>query len=47
MEQKFNVYDIRTIPHTLVNETIDFTKEQCIEWITSNGDAVIYTISEQ
>jgi hypothetical protein len=47
MEQKYNVYDIRTTPHILVVETVDFTEEQCIEWITLNGDAVAYTISEQ
>jgi hypothetical protein len=47
MEQKYNVYDITVTPYVLVPETINFTQDQCIEWIDINGDAVTYTIIEQ
>jgi hypothetical protein len=44
MEEKYNVYDLRLNPSELVVETINFTEEQCIDWISVNGDATIYTI---
>jgi hypothetical protein len=46
MEKKYNVYDITVTPYVLVPETIDFTIDECIEWISINGDAVTYTIIE-
>lgn len=47
MEKKYNVYDLRTTPNELVTETINFTIDQCMLWIDTNGDATIYTIVEQ
>ena len=47
MEQKYNVYDITVTPYVLVPETINFTQDQCIEWIDIHGNAVTYTIIEQ
>jgi hypothetical protein len=44
--KKYCVYDLRVTPSELVEETIDFTEEQCSEWILINGDATIYTIIE-
>ena len=42
--EKYCVYDLRVIPSELIEETINFTEEQCIEWISINGDATMYTI---
>ena len=44
--KKYCVYDLRVTPPESVGETINFTEEQCIEWISINGDATIYTIKE-
>lgn len=43
----YSVYDISVLPHKLVEETIGFTEEQCIEWININGDATKYTIVKE
>lgn len=43
----YNVYDISETPYKLIEETVGFTEQQCIEWIIINGDVTKYTIIEE
>lgn len=43
----YNVYDISVEPNKLIEETIGFSEQECIEWIKINGDATKYTIVKE
>ena len=46
MEKKYCVYDLRIEPSEIISETINFSEQECIDWISINGDATMYTIVE-
>ena len=46
MEKKYCVYNLMVEPSEIILETTNFTEQECIDWISTNGDATMYTIKE-
>lgn len=42
----YSVIDLRLNPPQVVSGTENFTEQQCIDWISQNGDATIYSIKK-
>ena len=47
MEQLYNVIDLTTDPPTVVEETLNYTEQQCLDWIDQYGNIIYYSIEPQ